>query len=86
MQAPEDFSRRELTLADLRFDPPVLPLAEVRDHAQALYGLEGEFSPLAGERDQNFRIKTARGSQFVFKISGHNEPADVVEMQVLALR
>jgi Ser/Thr protein kinase RdoA (MazF antagonist) len=81
-----DFSRRVLTLEDLRFDPPVLPLEEIRRHAKALYGLEGEFTPLAGERDQNFRIRTAAGEQYVFKVSGLNEPLEVVEMQVLALR
>lgn len=86
MKAAGDSSRHELTLADLRFDAPELPLEEVRSLARALFGLEGEFMALAGERDQNFRIRNAAGSQFVFKISGANEPLEVVDMQVQALR
>lgn len=84
--SPTDFSGHVLTLEDLRFDPPAIPPEEIRSHAKVLYGLEGEFTPLAGERDQNFRIRTVSGEQYVFKVSGLNEPFEVVEMQVLALR
>ena len=85
MQAITDFSRHELTLADLRFDPPRFPLAEIREIARTHYGIEGELTPLAGERDQNHRVRCADGRQFVLKISGSTEQAEVVEMQVLAL-
>lgn len=86
MQAITDFSRHELTLADLRFEAPHLPPDEIQQIARSHYGIEGEFTPLAGERDQNHRVRCTDGRQFVLKISGHNEPPDVVEMQVLALR
>jgi hydroxylysine kinase len=76
----------QLTLADLRFDPPTLPLPELRHLALQHFGIKGEFTALAGERDQNHRVRTADGQQFVFKVSGINEPREGVEMQVLALR
>jgi Ser/Thr protein kinase RdoA (MazF antagonist) len=61
-------------------------MREVQQLAQSHFGVSGEFTALDGERDQNHRIRTEDGRQFVFKISGFNEPMDVVEMQVLALR
>lgn len=85
MRAITDFSQRELSLADLRFDPPRFSLDEIRSIARTQYGLEGDFTPLAGERDQNHRLRCADGRQFVLKISGSTELPDVVEMQVLAL-
>ncbi len=86
MQTIEDYSQRVLTIEDLRFDPPTLALEEVQRLALDFYGVKGEFTPLAGERDQNHRVRCTDGRQFVFKISGQSEPADVVEMQVQALR
>lgn len=86
MQVAEDYSQRILNIEDLRFEPPTLALDEIQRLALELYGVTGEFSPLDGERDQNHRIRCADGRQFVFKISGEDEPADVVEMQVQALR
>jgi len=80
-----DYSQRILTIDDLRFVPPRLPVQQVQQLALQNYGLEGEYSPLAGERDQNYRIRATDGRQFVFKISGGSEPEDVVEMQVQAL-
>jgi len=80
-----DYSQRLLSIDDLRFVPPRLPLDQVRQLALQHYGVEGEYSPLEGERDQNSRIRSSDGRQFVFKISGSSEPADVVEMQVQAL-
>lgn len=79
-------STRPLTIADLRFDPPNLPLGELRQLAMEHFGIQGEFTALDGERDQNHRVRTEDGQQFVFKISGFDEPLDGVEMQVLALR
>jgi len=76
----------ELTLADLRFDPPTLPLPEIQRLALEQFGVRGDFTALPGERDQNHRIRTEDGQQFVFKVSGLNEPPECVEMQVQALR
>ncbi len=85
MHGTTDFSQRVLSIEDLRFDPPRLPLDEVQQLAQLHYGVAGEFSALAGERDQNFRVRCDDGRQFVFKIAGSSEDPDVVEMQVQAL-
>lgn len=78
-------ARRELTLADLRFDPPRLPLERLAEIALEFYGIEGALEPLDGERDQNARITTAGGERYVLKISGAGEDPGVVDFQVQAL-
>lgn len=85
MQSPVDFSHKMLSIEDLRFAPPRLTLDEVQRIAKDFYGVAGEFSALDGERDLNHRLRCFDGKQFVLKISGSTEPADVVEMQVQAL-
>jgi 4-aminobutyrate aminotransferase-like enzyme/Ser/Thr protein kinase RdoA (MazF antagonist) len=42
--------------------------------------------PLAGERDQNFRVDTASGQRFLFKISNPADDEPVLAMQAAALR
>ena len=46
--------------------------------ARDLYGLAGELVPLAGERDDNFRLTTPEGERFVLKL--HHEGADPREL------
>src|ERR1700756_2193949 len=41
---------------------------------------------LAGERDQNFRVDTAGGQRFLFKISNPADDEPVLAMQAAALR
>jgi 4-aminobutyrate aminotransferase-like enzyme len=43
-------------------------------------------TPLAGERDQNFRVDTAGGQSFLFKISNPADYGPVLAMQAAALR
>ena len=74
-----------LTLSDLRFMPPRLPLPELAEIAASLYGVTGICEPLEGERDQNTRVTTADGRRYVLKISGAAEDPDVVDFQVQAL-
>jgi Ser/Thr protein kinase RdoA (MazF antagonist) len=64
--------------------PPVSP-AEAQAIGRQHFGIEGKATPLAGERDHNFRITTAGGQSYVLKISHPDEPADVVDFQVRAL-
>jgi Ser/Thr protein kinase RdoA (MazF antagonist) len=74
---------------DLKFldpNPPAFPDGEVREIADRLFGLEGEFKPLVSERDQNFRVQTANGGRYVFKIANADEDPDVVDLQAQALR
>jgi len=54
------------------------------DIARTVFGVDGEATPLDGKRDRNFRIDGVDGS-FVLKVGNPADPADVVEMQVLAM-
>ncbi len=49
------------------------------------FGLEGELLPLVSERDQNFRVATADGRQFVFKIANRVESRITTDFQIKAL-
>ncbi|HNP36177.1 MAG TPA: aminotransferase class III-fold pyridoxal phosphate-dependent enzyme [Woeseiaceae bacterium] len=75
-----------LTAADLKFEPPHFPLAELAAAARDLYDLDGELRPLNGERDQNHCLESESGERFVLKVSGAAEDPAVVDFQVQALR
>ncbi len=49
-----------------------------------LYGIEGAFSRLYSERDQNFRVR-ATDADYVFKIANSDEDPGVLDMQHQAL-
>ncbi|MEX0807425.1 MAG: aminotransferase class III-fold pyridoxal phosphate-dependent enzyme [Dongiaceae bacterium] len=73
---------------DVKFldrNPPAFPEDLVRRVAAGSFGLEGEFKPLVSERDQNFRVTTARGERFVFKIANVDEDPGVVDLQLRGL-
>ena len=65
--------------------PPSFTISAVLALAGDLYGLEGSISPLDSERDQNFRLDTPGGDQFVIKIANSDLDPDVLRMQVAAL-
>ena len=48
-------------------------------------GLLANLLPLASERDQNFRISTEAGDQFVIKIANSAEDPAIIDMQLKAL-
>ena len=48
--------------------PPALPLDVLQAFAERSYGLSGAWSPLEGERDQNYRILGAGGVSATFKV------------------
>ncbi len=50
-----------------------------------LYGIEGTFSRLYSERDQNFRVRAADGADYVFKIANIDEDPGVLDLQHQAL-
>ena len=58
---------------------------QVQDFASQLFGLTGELSPLDSERDQNFRIRTEAGDQYVIKIANRAEDPAIIDMQIKAL-
>ena len=73
------------TPQDMRFNPPTFDAATVADKVADEYGLTGEWAPLVGERDQNFRLNTEDGRKFVVKIAGPDEDPDLADFQVQAL-
>ncbi len=74
-----------LTANDLRFTPPDLPEDELRKFLQQNYGVSGDFKRLAGERDQNFRVRQPDGTSYVYKISSPDEVQSLVDFQIRAL-
>ena len=76
----------ELTVADLKFNRPELSEQSLVELAGDCFGVSGTLQALAGERDQNSRITTSDGSQFVLKISGAGEDPQTVDFQVKALQ
>ncbi len=71
---------------DLNFNPARIPLERLVDFAREHWGVEGEFTPLEGERDQNHRVTAADGASHVLKISAAGESEGAVDFQVAALR
>jgi 4-aminobutyrate aminotransferase-like enzyme/Ser/Thr protein kinase RdoA (MazF antagonist) len=69
----------------LSTQPPCFSTAGVLKLARDLYGLGGAISPLDSERDQNFRIDTPSGDQFVIKIANSAVDPAILMMQVEAL-
>ena len=49
------------------------------------YGLSGALSPLASERDQNFKVETPDGQTFILKIVNAAEPAVESDFQTALL-
>lgn len=57
---------------------PQVSIAQVRDIAADLYQLRGEVTPLAGERDSNFRLVTAERQAYMLRfINGAESPAEI---------
>ena len=63
---------------------PDVPTELAAEIARSAFGVEGEATPLDGERDRNFRID-ADGGSFVLKVGNPADAAGTVEMQVLAM-
>jgi 4-aminobutyrate aminotransferase-like enzyme/Ser/Thr protein kinase RdoA (MazF antagonist) len=64
---------------------PSFTIEQVKAIANKLYGLAGNMVPLVSERDQNFRITTEVGDQFVIKIANSAEDLAIIDMQLKAL-
>lgn len=63
----------------------MLTVAEAKQVAQQLYGIQGATTKLPGEYDSNFHLKASDGNQFILKISHPQEAIAMVEMQNAAL-
>lgn len=72
-------------LAALAQDPPDLPAKTVATAVRAHFGLEGRYTPLVSERDQNFALQTADGGRVVVKVISAFESASATDFLVGAL-
>ena len=71
----------------LESTPPAFGEEEARQILREGFGVESSsLKPLAGERDQNFRVDTAAGPRFLFKISNPADDGPILAMQAAALR
>jgi len=77
--------RDPLTADDLRFTPPQLELEILAPFLEDRWGIRGEFQPLSGERDQNFRVRTVEGETYIYKIASPIEDRNLVDLQIEAL-
>src|SRR6266568_1756583 len=66
--------------------PPAFAEEAARRILRDGFGVTGALTALAGERDQNFRVDTAGGQRFLFKISNPADTRPVLDMQTAALR
>ncbi len=73
-------------LNPLETTPPALELEAARQVLRDSFGMEASLTPLAGERDQNFKADTGAGQRFLFKISNPADGPSIVDMQTAALR
>ncbi len=70
----------------LESTPPAFGEEAARQILREGFGVESSsLVPLAGERDQNFRVDTAGGQRFLFKISNPADDRPVLDMQAAAL-
>ena len=69
----------------LTSDPPGFSPAQACEIALAHYAITATASPLWSERDQNFRMKTGGGTQYVLKIANALEDPGVIDFQTRAL-
>ena len=67
------------------FRPPAIPDELCARFAAETYGLTGEWTRLEGERDQNYRVDCADGSQWVFKFCNPDEGEDILACQTACL-
>ncbi len=71
----------------LESTPPAFGEEGARQILREGFGVESSsLKFLAGERDQNFRVDTAGGQRFLFKISNPADDRPVLAMQAAALR
>ncbi len=70
----------------LESTPPAFGEEAARQILRESFGVESSsLHPLAGERDQNFRVDAAGGRRLLFKISNPADVRPILEMQAAAL-
>jgi hydroxylysine kinase len=73
------------TLHTVAAEPPRLPADVVADAVAQQFGLRGDYHALVSERDQNFRLTTSRGKQYVVKATSLVQDPLVTEFQIAVL-
>lgn len=66
-------------------EPPRLPVTVVADAVALQFGLRGNYQQLVSERDQNFRLATPQGNQYVVKATSFVQDPLVTEFQIAVL-
>lgn len=66
-------------------EPPNVGAAQVSLAVKEQYGLQGEYTPLVSERDQNFKLQSDNGQCYVVKIASLAEEPLVTDFQIAAL-
>lgn len=66
-------------------DPPRVPEGRIARAVGRQFGLNGDWSPLVSERDQNLLLRAVKGAQYVVKVTALTEPPLVSEFQAEAL-
>ena len=85
---PQDSLRPVVKRPDpLESTPPAFGQEAARQILREGFGVESSsLRPLAGERDQNFRVDTAAGQRFLLKISNPADDGPILDLQAAALR
>ncbi len=73
-------------LMAIKAAPPNIEEAAVARSVGEQFGLEGEYSTLVSERDQNFLLRTAGGRRFLVKVTSAVEDAATTDFQIAALQ
>src|SRR6516164_6486635 len=62
-----------------------LPLSRAVSLVRECYGLEARVARLTGERDENFKVTAADGSDYVLKVAHPAEDSGVTDLSTAAL-
>ena len=65
--------------------PPGVAVSAVAREVRAQFGLQGDYSPLVSERDQNFLLRVPDGRRFVIKVTSAHEPRLVSRFHIAIL-
>jgi len=84
--AKDERDPAELALTALAGRPPRFTDDQAARLARDIFGIEGNPRLLYGERDQNFHIAVPSGQDILLKIVDSRENADVIDLQISALR
>lgn len=73
------------SMSPVTVEPPNFSTGAVAAVVAENYNLLGDYTPLVSERDQNFRLRTSDGQEFVVKVTGLIEDRIATDFQIAAL-